>query len=290
MSALARATSPVRARPRRPVPRPFLKWVGGKTQLLPKLLERVPADIKTYYEPFIGGGALYFSLKPERAVLGDFNGELIRCYQAVRDHLPQLVDLLAAHYYEKEYFYSVRALDPDELSLPEAAARTLYLNRTGFNGLYRVNRKGQFNVPFGRYRDPLICDYDNLGACSNLLVDTELRQGSFEEVLATAGEGDFTYLDPPYVPSSKTANFTGYIPGGFGADSQSKLAQLLVDLDRRGVRFLLSNAGTEESRALYRDLPIDDLCIETVQAKRSVNCRTSGRGKVEEILVRNYRI
>ena len=288
MSALARVSSPVRSRSSRPVPRPFLKWVGGKTQLLSELCARVPEDYNRYFEPFVGGGALFFALKPKRAVLGDLNGELIGAYTVVRDRLPELVEFLAEHRYEKNYFYSLRAVDPETLSAPEAAARTIYLNRTGFNGLYRVNSSGRFNVPFGRYKNPLICDYENLSACSACLDSTELQVGTFLQVLASATDGDFVYLDPPYVPSSKTANFTGYIPGGFRHESQQELADLLVDLDRRGVRFLLSNAGTEESRALYRTLPIPDLHIDTVQAKRSVNCRTNGRGKVDEILVRNY--
>jgi len=254
---------------------------------MPELLRRIPSDIATYYEPFVGGGALFFSLKPDDAVLGDFNSELIEAYTVVRDELPELIGRLEGHYYEKNYFYSVRALDTETLSPAECAARTIYLNRTGFNGLYRVNLKGQFNVPFGRYRNPLICDHENLQACSALLQGTQLRQGSFEEVLSSAKSGDFVYLDPPYVPVSKTSNFTSYVAGGFGPQQQLRLAELLVDLDRRGVRFMLSNAGCETSRALYRDLPIPGLRIETVQARRSVNSRSSGRGKVDEILVLN---
>jgi DNA adenine methylase len=264
-----------------------MKWVGGKTQLMPELLRRIPSDIETYYEPFIGGGALFFALKPKMAVLGDYNAELIEAYTVVRDGLPQLIQLLEGHYYEKNYFYSVRALDTERLSAAESAARTIYLNRTGFNGLYRVNLKGQFNVPFGRYSNPLICDHENLEACSALLRSAQLQQGSFERVLRSAKAGDFVYLDPPYVPLSKTSNFTSYVAGGFGPQQQEALAQLLVDLDQRGVRFMLSNAGCEDSRALYRDLPIEGLRIETVRARRSVNSRSSGRGKVDEILVLN---
>ncbi|MEE2829015.1 MAG: DNA adenine methylase [Myxococcota bacterium] len=288
MSALARASAP---RPRgnnRPLPRPFLKWVGGKTQLLTELCARTPRHFGTYYEPFVGGGALFYRLKPRRAVLSDFNQELIDSYTAVRDRLPELLDLLGKHRYEREYFYSVRALDPGDLSPAAAAARTIFLNRTGFNGLYRVNSKGQFNVPFGRYTNPTICDFENLRACSIALQDVTLKAQPFQEALATAGHGDFVYLDPPYVPTSKTANFTGYVAGGFGPEQQGSLAQLCVDLHGRGVQFMLSNAGTEESRALYRDLPIPGLRIETVRAGRAINSRTSRRGKVDEILVRNY--
>ena len=288
MSALAQAAKPRRARSRRPTPRPFLKWVGGKTQLLEQLLGRIPDDIGTYYEPFIGGGALFFALKPERALLGDFNAELIGTYRAVRDELPKLIEVLESHYYEKNYFYEVRALKPETLSSTEAAARTIFLNRAGFNGLYRVNSKGEFNVPFGRYTNPLICDHENLEACSSLLQGAELQQGSFETVLEQTTDGDFTYLDPPYVPLSKTSNFTGYVANGFGLDHQKRLADLLVHLHRKGVRFMLSNAGCEASRKLYRDLPIPGLRIETVQARRSVNSRSSARGKVDEILVLNY--
>ena len=288
MSALAQAAKPRRARSRRPTPRPFLKWVGGKTQLLEQLLGRIPDNIGTYYEPFIGGGALFFALKPERALLGDFNAELIGTYRAVRDELPMLIKALEGHYYEKNYFYDVRALKPETLSSTEAAARTIFLNRAGFNGLYRVNSKGEFNVPFGRYTNPLICDHENLEACSSLLQGAELQQGSFETVLEQTKDGDFTYLDPPYVPLSKTSNFTGYVANGFGPDHQKRLADLLVQLHRKGVRFMLSNAGCEDSRKLYRDLPIPGLRIETVQARRSVNSRSSARGKVDEILVLNY--
>jgi DNA adenine methylase len=265
-----------------------MKWVGGKTQLMSQLLDRIPQDIGTYYEPFAGGGALFFALKPSKAVIGDFNSELIATYAAVRDTLPELIEVLEGHYYEKNYFYSVRAQDPETLSDAESAARTIYLNRTGFNGLYRVNSKGQFNVPFGRYSNPSICDHENLEACSKLLRRAKLKHGSFERVLRSAKAGDFTYLDPPYVPISKTSNFTSYVAGGFGPEEQERLAQLLVDLNRRGVRFMLSNAGCEDSRALYRNLPIAGLRIETVQARRSVNSRSSGRGRVDEILVRNY--
>ena len=219
-----------------------MKWVGGKTQLLPELTERIPKSIGTYYEPFIGGGALFFASKPKNAVLGDYNAELIQTYKVVRDELPALIDILEGHYYEKNYFYSVRSLDVSQLSSAESAARTIYLNRTGFNGLYRVNSKGQFNVPFGRYTNPLICDHANLTACSQLLRGAQLRQGSYEQVLASATAGDFAYLDPPYVPLSRTSNFTGYVPGGFGTEDQQRLAQLLVDLDKRGVRFMLRPA------------------------------------------------
>ncbi len=271
----------------RAIPRPFLKWVGGKTQLLASIAQLVPDRFGTYYEPFVGGGAVFFHLRPERAVLGDLNRELIDCFGAVRDCLDEVVAILDAHIYDKDYFYDIRALDPATLPLPARAARTIYLNRTGFNGLYRVNRKGRFNVPFGRYSNPTICDEENLEACREVLGAAELRCGGFDEVLATAAEGDFVYLDPPYVPVSKTANFTSYVAGGFGPDDQDRLARQLVDLDRRGVRFVLSNADAEGVRAMYEDLGIASLRIIGVQALRAVNSKTTGRGRVGELLVTN---
>jgi len=275
------------ARSGRRIPRPFLKWVGGKSQLLGALRELVPEDIETYFEPFLGGGALFFDVQPSQAVIADLNPELVDCFTAVRDRLDRVIGHLEGHIYEKGHFYAVRDLEPDDLSLAERAARTIYLNRTGFNGLYRVNSKGRFNVPFGRYTNPLICDHENLQACSEALQGTDVVQGHFAEVLAKAKAGDFVYLDPPYVPVSRTSNFTHYVAGGFGPDDQNRLAQELVGLDSRGARFVLSNADTPEVRAMYLELGIPKLRIEQVLASRAVNSRSSGRGKVPELLVHN---
>jgi DNA adenine methylase len=271
----------------RVLPRPFLKWVGGKTQLLDELSARVPANIQRYFEPFVGGGALYFHKRPKQCVLADLNSELMNCWSSIRDDVSALIEDLGRHYYDKDYFYSVRAQDPSQLTAVQAASRTIFLNRTGFNGLYRVNKKGGFNVPFGRYSNPLICDEENLQACSAALQTVQFRTAPFAAVVEEVGQGDFVYLDPPYVPLSRTANFTGYVAGGFGPHDQQQLAQALVGIHRRGGRFMLSNADTPGTRAMYRALPIESLKIEQVQASRSVNCRSSGRGKVGELIVRN---
>jgi len=261
--------------------------VGGKTQLLNALERLVPRGFRRYFEPFVGGGALFFHTRPERAVLTDLNDELIDCYRAVRDQLDDVMAILRTHVYEKNYFYSVRALTRKELPLAERAARTIYLNRCGFNGLYRVNSKGKFNVPFGRYKNPTICDEHNLPACSELLKRTTLQSATFSEALTEAGKGDFVYLDPPYVPISATSNFTSYVAGGFGPQQQADLAHELIGLNERGARFVLSNADTPETRQMYLDLGIPGLQIESVLASRAVNSRPDARGKVSELLVYN---
>lgn len=261
--------------------------MGGKTQLLAALERLVPGGFRRYFEPFVGGGALFFHTRPDRAVLTDLNDELVDCYRAVRDRLDDVMEALRCHVYDKGYFYSVRELERRSLPLPERAARTIYLNRTGFNGLYRVNSKGRFNVPFGRHSNPRICDEDNLPACSALLKRATIQVASFGEALGQAGRGDFVYLDPPYVPLSSTANFTSYVPGGFGAQDQLELASELVGLHERGARFVLSNADTPETRQMYADLEIPGLRIDSVMASRAVNSRPDARGKVSELLVYN---
>lgn len=271
----------------RPIPRPFLKWVGGKSQLLGGLDARMPSGFRRYFEPFVGGGALFFHRRPHTAVLSDLNQELIDCYLAIRDRLGEVLGVLRGHVYEKDHFYAVREQEPADLSPAERAARTIYLNRVGFNGLYRVNSKGRFNVPFGRYANPLICDEDNLPACSAALRNADLRVAPFEETLAQAGPGDFVYLDPPYVPVSQTASFTSYVPGGFGLREQRRLAAELVGLHGRGARFLLSNADVPQARELYASLPIPGLRIDTILASRAINSRPDARGKVSELLVSN---
>jgi len=293
MSANAGAVTTIAPPPRRStrngraIPRPFLKWVGGKGQLLAELRKRVPDQFNRYIEPFVGGGAMFFHLRPPQAVLADLNGELIDAFTAVRDDLEATMEFLREHVYEKTWYYRTRSRDPEEMELAERAARTIYLNRTGFNGLYRVNSKGRFNVPFGRYKDPLICDQENLTACRQALQGADLVSAPFDEVLDGAQSGDFVYMDPPYVPLSKTANFTQYVAGGFGPEAQERLASWLERLHGRGVRFALSNADTPETRAMYGALAIDGLRIDGVTATRSVNSRTTGRGRVGELIVWN---
>jgi DNA adenine methylase len=263
-------------------PRPFLKWAGGKGQLLGELRALVPALRGRYFEPFLGGGALFFDLLPKKGVLSDVNAEIVGCYATVRDHVGELVRALKRHHYDAEHYYAVRNADPTELSPVERAARTIFLNKTGFNGLYRVNRSGKFNVPFGRYAKPLICDEKNLRACSAALAKVELVVSDFEQAALRAKKGDFVYFDPPYVPLSRTATFTAYAPGGFGADEQARLANLFDRLARRGVEVLLSNSDVPEIRELYGAYR-----IEIVKATRAINSKGSRRGPVSEVLVTN---
>jgi DNA adenine methylase len=261
-------------------PRPFLKWAGGKGQLLGRLRAHVPKSYDRYFEPFLGGGALFFALRPRRGVLSDVNREIVDCYTAVRDDVPNLVDALRHHRYESEHYYAVRDTDPATLSLVERAARTIFLNKTGFNGLYRVNRAGKFNVPFGRYAKPAICDEKNLRACSAALANIELVAADFEAAAARAKKGDFVYFDPPYVPLSRTAAFTAYAPGGFDLDAQSRLSAFFGKLAKRGVSVLLSNSDVPEIRRLYASYRID-----TIEATRVINCKATRRGPVRELLV-----
>ena len=266
--------------------RPFLKWAGGKSQLLPQLRALLPAakSIKRYHEVFLGGGALYFNLNRGTARLTDLNRELVECYSAVRDDVEAVISALRLHHYDRERFYEVRAWDPQSLGAPERAARMIYLNKTAFNGLYRVNSSGRFNVPFGRHKNPLICDVENLRACSAALRDAELEVADFSAVLGHARRGDFVYFDPPYVPVSETAYFTGYAVGGFSWEEQRRLADVLRALSKKQVKVMLSNSDVPELRELYADFR-----IEQVDATRRINSRVAGRGKIGEIVVLNYK-
>ena len=296
MSDRSSAITVVRAEPLlRPAPergkpaRPFLKWVGGKGQLLGQLARWVPNRFDRYLEPFLGGGAMFFAHRPVTAVIADANDELVDCYTAVRDQLADVMAALDEHRYEKDYYYDVRCWERASLSLAERAARTIFLNKTGFNGLYRVNSKGLFNVPFGRYSNPKICDRDNLPACSAALQNVEIRQADFETVVDDTHAADFIYLDPPYVPLTDTANFTSYTAGGFGPDEHRRLASALIRTHHRGGRFLLSNADSLLTRELYSKLleePGVDLDI--VQARRNVNSNARRRGRVTEVVIFNH--
>lgn len=268
----------------RPVPRPFIKWVGGKSRLLSQYESLVPSSWERYFEPFAGGAAMYWHYSEGHAVLNDLNRELVTTYRVVRDDVEALIAALRVHYYDKDYYYSVRAQDPDELTPVEQAARMIFLNRTGFNGLYRVNKSGRFNVPFGRYSNPKICDPHLLRGCSEHLKDTDLRSTDFASAVADAGEGDFVYFDPPYAPVSSTSDFTGYCAGGFDNSEQQRLRDLLVDLDARGVRFMLSNSDAPGLAQTYAKAGWD---VVKVRAGRSINCNKKRRGKVPELVVRN---
>lgn len=261
--------------------KPFLKWAGGKRQLLPHLRERIPVNLGTYHEPFIGGGALFFDTHPNRAVIADYNLRLVRTYRAVRDNPEAVIKLLATYPNDKEFFLSLRAKDIDGADDVELAAWMIYLNRTGFNGLYRVNRKGGFNVPFGRYKNPKICDADNLKAVSERLAGVEILHSDFRSVEDRAVAGDFVYFDPPYVPASNTASFTAYTKNGFDLDDQAELRDLAKRLKDKGVSVLLSNSSVPEVHALYAE------GFETIEifANRAINCNAAKRGKVAEALI-----
>jgi DNA adenine methylase len=262
--------------------RPFLKWVGGKRQLLPHLASNVPRCLGRYFEPFVGGGALFFHLQPRNAVLADANERLIRTYRGIRDDVEGVIDLLRRYPYDPEFYYRTRDVPIDRRSDVEVAAWFIYLNRAGFNGLYRVNRQNQFNVSFGRYANPTICDAPNLRACSEALRGVELIIGDFAAAVRGARRGDFVYFDPPYVPLSATSCFTSYAAEGFGADDQRRLRATAAALKKRGVRVLLSNSSAPFVRELYAG---SFEAIE-VYASRAVNCRSDRRGAVKELLLR----
>jgi DNA adenine methylase len=268
-----------------PHARPFLKWAGGKGQLLAQLRPLLPAvgTYGRYFEPFAGGAALFFALNPKRALLADVNAELIDCYKAARDDVDAVIEALGQYRYGADHYYRARELDPRTLPLAQRAARTIYLNRTGYNGLYRVNRSGKFNVPMGRYTNPTLCDAANLKACSKALAKVVLRLEDFEAVAARAKPGDFVYFDPPYVPVSDTADFTSYVPGGFGSNQQRRLAGVFAELGRRGVHAMLSNSDTPAVRELYAGFR-----IHRVLASRHINSRGSRRGKVGEVVVTTF--
>jgi DNA adenine methylase len=281
-AALSKKEGPTAAARDR-LPKPFVKWAGGKGQLLPELVSRMPDFNGTYFEPFVGGGALFFFLRPKKAVIQDSNEELIHCFKIVREQTDGLIEELSKLKYSEEDYYRIRDLDPDALEPVYRAARTIYLNRTGFNGLYRVNKSGKFNVPMGRYTNPMICDEKNLRACALALKHTNILAEPFETVLSRAKSGDFVYFDPPYVPVSKTANFTAYQGGGFSTNDQERLASTFITLTDKGVYAMLSNADVPWTREAYKAFR-----IHSVQAKRRVNSNAAARGPVGELIVTNY--
>lgn len=270
---------------------PIVKWAGGKRSVLPQLLALVPPRFSTYYEPFLGGGAFFLALEPDRAVIGDANCELIAAYAAVRDE-PEAVmaalDRMQPYVRDRDFYYWVRSQDPSALPPAERAARFIFLNKTCYNGLYRVNRAGAFNVPFGRYtRPPILYDRANLERVSQLFRRAELRCADFALTVESAGEEDFVYLDPPYVPLTRTANFTKYTSGDFDAADQRRLAEVVHRLTGRGCRVLLSNSDMPLVRELYPEPPY---IIETVYAPRNINSDAGGRSRIPELAIRNYRL
>lgn len=266
---------------------PIVKWVGGKRQLMLELIKNMPKSYNRYFEPFIGGGALFFELQPEQAYISDMNEELINLYSVVRDNVYELIKDLSKHEVSKEYFLEIRNIDRTEqyteLSDVERASRFIYLNRTCFNGMYRVNSQGQFNVPFGHYKNPRIIDENNLLNCSELLKKTEIKCADFTGILTKVKKGDFVYFDPPYVPLNETSSFTSYTKDGFDIDMQFKLRDVCDELDSMSVKFMLSNSDTKLVNELYSNYE-----IKKVFASRQINANADGRGKITEVLVRNY--
>ncbi|MFX1340310.1 MAG: DNA adenine methylase [Promethearchaeota archaeon] len=268
-------------------PHPFVKWAGGKRQLISQMIKYLPKNYNMYIEPFVGGGALFFYILPEKAILIDINSELVNCYKVIKNNVKELIQLLKNHKNEKNYYYQIRALDRtpksyNKLSDVEKASRTIYLNRCCYNGLYRVNSKGQFNVPFGRYKNPRFCDEENLEAISSVLKNVNILEGTFELCLNFAEKDDFIYFDPPYVPISDSANFTSYTKDNFGKDDQIKLYNTFKILDEHGCKILLSNSYSNFILDLYKDYK-----VVLLNAKRAINSDSTKRGTIKEVLVLN---
>ncbi len=270
------------------VPSPFLKWAGGKRQLLSQIDSFLPKDIEAYVEPFLGGGALFFYLLPENAVLIDNNPVLINAYRVIKESVDELIELLKLHKNEEEYYYTIRNVDRTkefkEWSDVEKASRTIYLNRCCYNGLYRVNSKGQFNVPFGKYKNPNFCHEKNLRAVHEVLQNVEIIHDSFKKCVDYANENTFFYIDPPYIPLSKTANFTSYTQENFTEENQIELKEVIDTLTSRGSKVMLSNSCHKSIMVLY-----EDYIINVVRAKRVINSKASKRGEIKEVLILNYK-
>jgi DNA adenine methylase len=268
--------------------KPFVKWAGGKRQLMDEIRKYIPKSISTYYEPFLGGGAVWFELQPKTYVVNDINSEMINVYRTIQTDVDALIAELKQFRNEEEVFYQVREQDraPEfqNLSSVQRAARIIYLNKTCFNGLFRVNSQGFFNVPFGRYKNPDIVNEATLRAVNSYLKKAkgEIRNVDFAEAVADAQPGSFIYLDPPYDPVSDTSSFTGYTLDGFGRREQERLKRLCDDLHNRGCQFLVSNSATPFIKELYADYN-----VEIVQANRAINSVGANRGRVDEVLIWN---
>ena len=270
---------------------PFTKWTGGKRQLLGELRSYMPETYGRYFEPFVGGGALFFDLAPEQAVINDFNEELINAYRQIKNNPAELINLLIKHKENngKDYYLALRSADRDgrisRMTGVERAARILYMLRVDFNGLYRVNSKNQFNVPYGRYKNPKIVDVDLLYQISEYLNenDIEILQTDFAEAVKDAQTGDFVYFDPPYIPLNETSSFTSYTHEGFSYEEQIRLRNTFKELTERGVYAMLSNSSSPLVEELYKDFN-----IYFVEAQRTNGAKSSSRGKISEIIVTNY--
>lgn len=269
---------------------PVLKWVGGKRQLLPSIKPMLPKRITSYCEPFVGGGAVLFELQPKKAIVNDINSDLILVYTVIRDNVEALIELLETYPNEESFYYELRNIDRDQekydkLSEIERAARVIFLNKTCYNGLYRVNNAGEFNSPFGKYKNPNIVNAPVLRAVSTYFNSSEITFSTtdFELVLEQVRKGTFVYLDPPYDPVSDTSSFTGYSKGGFSREQQIQLRECCDRLNARGVKFMLSNSATDFIKEQYSDYH-----ITIVQAKRAINSVASKRGDVDEVIITNY--
>lgn len=269
--------------------KPFIKWIGGKRQLMDVIQNNLPKEFNRYYEPFIGGGALLFELSLEDAVINDYNSELINLYRVIQTNPQDLITDLYKHQNNSEYYYSIRNLDRDietfaKMSNVERASRFIYLNRTGFNGLYRVNSKNQNNVAFASYPNPKIVDEENILACSKLLKATTILEGDFENIKPLIEKGDFVYLDPPYVPLTETSNFVSYTDQGFDNEMQIRVKNLCDYINDIGAYFMASNSSADFILDLYKDYN-----VMLVNANRSLNCKGDKRGSVKEVLITNYK-
>ncbi|MDD2503028.1 MAG: DNA adenine methylase [Clostridia bacterium] len=269
---------------------PVVKWVGGKRQLLAELTPLFPKKISIYCEPFIGGGAVLFSKQPGTAYINDVNSDLINIYEVIKDNVEELISSLQKHKNESEYFYKIRDFDRNhkeftKLSNIEKASRMLYLNKTCYNGLYRVNNAGEFNSPFGSYKNPNIVNAPTLRAVNKYFNEAEIYISNvdYSEVLHKIPKESFVYLDPPYDPVSATSNFTGYTKGGFDREEQIRLRECFDQLDDRGIKFMLSNSATDFIKEQY-----SKYFINTVKAKRAINSVASKRGDIDEVVIRNY--
>jgi len=265
--------------------RPFLKWAGGKKQLAPKILELFPRHIRTYYEPFVGGGAVFFALVASKkqfssAVLNDFNAELMNVFKVVRDFPDELLVQIQKLAVTKDIYLQLRAKKPEEFSPVRRAARTMFLNKTCFNGLYRVNKAGIFNVMWGDYKNPTIADPENIQACSTALGHVKILSEDFEEAVKGAGPEDVIYFDPPYVEVSRTANFTSYTSSGFSMEDQRRLAECFGSFAKKGVAVVASNSDTPIVRELY-----DGWELHEVKARRNINSKGDRRGPVGELII-----
>ena len=272
-----------------PLAKPFVKWVGGKRKVIGEIIQDMPCVFRHYYEPFVGGGALFFHLRSNGVLLdhditlSDINLRLIRTYRAVRDDVENLIDRLDAYasQHSSTFFYHIRSLDVDSFkSDTDVAAWFIYLNKTAFNGLYRVNKKNKFNAPIGRYKNPNICDIDNLRACHIALQNVNILHGYFDHMRGDTQSEDFAYFDPPYIPVSTTSSFTSYTKDGFGLLEQRLLRDLAAELKNTGVHVLLSNAKHDLIYDLYKGFS-----IRTIKVGRAINSKASARGAVGEVLI-----